>query len=244
MKYIKNATVAASECDTLVRMSPLGAFALVENMVTELMGTLKIDGLTCMREYGAMWVFVKNRIELRRHLKWMEAYTAECYISSCSTAKLLIDTVVKREGEVAIASRLELCAVDLKTRRIRPTATVGLSETDAVEEPEIQMSFSRDLYEPQDIPVRDIIVHSTDIDYCHHMNNIAYIRLLLNRYPVRDLERTPIKAIEVQYLNQIYEGERLQIENCGNHHYMIRNKQKVAVHCKFELEENKSERVQ
>ena len=128
MKLIKQEKLPASLCDASVRLSVVGAFQLVEDMVTEMMGALHIDGVTCMRKYGAMWVFVRNRVELRKPLLWMDAYTAECYISSFTGVKLVIDTVLKSGGEIAVASRLELCAVDLETGKIRRSGTVGLGE--------------------------------------------------------------------------------------------------------------------
>jgi acyl-CoA thioesterase FadM len=102
----------------------MGAFRIVEDMVTELMGDLRIDGVTCMKEYGAMWVFVRNRIEIPHQIEWMEEYTVTSYISSFSRVRLYIDTVMTgKDGSVALASRLELCAVDLETGKIRKAET-------------------------------------------------------------------------------------------------------------------------
>ena len=58
-----------------------------------------------MREYGGMWVFVRNRIEMPQQLGWMEEYTATSYISSFSKIRLYIDTVLqKTDGSTALRS--------------------------------------------------------------------------------------------------------------------------------------------
>lgn len=233
MKLIRQGVVAASDCDTTVKMSVIGAFSLVENMVTELMGVQKIDGVTCMREYGAMWVFVRNRIEIREPMQWMDAYTAECCISSFTKAKLFVDTVVRHEGRIAIASRLELCAVDLQTKRIRPTSTVGLGERIKAEGSELEIAYSRESYEPLST-LETVVVRSSDIDYCHHTNNISYIRYLMNRYSVKELEEHPIRAIEVQYADQTFEGETLMISDCGEDRFVIETSRGIAMRCKLE----------
>ena len=94
MRLIKKEKLPASSCGADVKLSVEGAFSIVEDMVTELMGEQKIDGVTCMREYGAMWVFVRNRIEMPAPLEWMEEYTVKSYISSFSKIRLYIDTIL------------------------------------------------------------------------------------------------------------------------------------------------------
>lgn len=232
MKLKKTLRLPASLCDAEVKLSPLGAFRFVEDMVTELMGDMKIDGVTCMREYGAMWVFVRNRIELRQQLSWMEEFCAESYISSFSNVKLLIDTVLKKQdGSIALASRLELCAVDLESGRIRKSATVGLGENTPPEEPEIDMIYTREKFQPVE-EIEKVISRSSDIDYCHHTNNISYIRYLLNQYSVPDLAEHPLKAIEVQYVNQTHEGDELSICRCqGRDTFTVLSDGKPAVNC-------------
>ena len=66
MIYRKNDRVAASMCDGSTKLSVLALFQLEEDAVTELMGELRIDGITAMREYDAMWVFVKNTLRVFR----------------------------------------------------------------------------------------------------------------------------------------------------------------------------------
>ena len=97
MRLVKTDRLAASSCGADVKLSVEGAFRIVEDMVTELMGDQHIDGVTCMREYGGMWVFVRNRIEMPQPLAWMDKYTATSYISSFSKIRLYIDTVLQKE---------------------------------------------------------------------------------------------------------------------------------------------------
>ena len=119
MILTRNERLAASYCGAEPALSAMGAFRIVEDMVTELMGAQKIDGVTCMREYGGMWVFVRNRIEMPEPPGWMDEYRITSYISSFSKIRLFIDTVMERpDGAVCLRSRLELCAVDLETGKM------------------------------------------------------------------------------------------------------------------------------
>jgi acyl-CoA thioesterase FadM len=236
MKLIKHSTLAASLCDATVGLSVAGAFGIVEDLVTEMMGQLHIDGVTCMREYGAMWVFVRNRIEMRKPLKWMDTYVAECCISSFTGVKLVIDTVLKKENEIAVASRLELCAVDLETGKIRRCDTVGVGENTPPEATEIDIKFCRDRFEAVKL-LEEISVRSGDIDFCRHTNNISYVRYLINQFTVKELAQTPVTAVEIQYAGQTFEGDTLQIYSCGENRFTIMKNGTAAVNCIFCLKD-------
>ena len=216
MRLIKKGIIPASSCDADVRLSVVGTFRMIEDLVTEMMGELGIDGLVCIREYGAMWIFVRNRIELFRDLKWKEEYTAECFISKIGKGKLHVDTLLRApDGSAAVFSRLEMCAVDLETGALRKMDTVGLDGSIVSEEPEYDMKYERGKFEPEHL-LDTVTVRSSDIDYLHHTNNISYIRYLVNQWSVDELSRRPIRTVEVQYAGQTHEGDELQIWSCAD----------------------------
>ena len=233
MRLVKTGRLAASSCGADVRLSVEGAFRIVEDMVTELMGDQHIDGVTCMREYGGMWVFVRNRIGMPQQLVWMDEYTATSYISSFSKIRLYIDTVLqKADGSIALKSRLELCAVDLETGKIRKSETVGVGEKTPAEEPVFEIAYTREKPVRREL-VDEITVRSADIDYCPHTNNVAYVRYFVDQIGVDDLIERPVKAIEVQYAAQTYEDDRLSVYRCDseNEAYVIEKDGSKVVSC-------------
>ena len=233
MRLIKKDRLAASSCGADVKLSVEGAFRIVEDMVTELMGDQHIDGVTCMREYGGMWVFVRNRIEIPQPLACMDEYTATSYISSFSKIRLYIDTVLqKADGSIALRSRLELCAVDLETGKIRKSDSVGVGEKTPAEEPMFEIAYTKEKPVRGDL-IDEITVRSADIDYCHHTNNVAYVRYFVNQIDVDDLIGNPVKTIEVQYAAQTHEGDRLSMYRCDseNDAYVIEKDGSKVVSC-------------
>ena len=145
MIYEKNAIIPASMCDATTKLSVISIFQLVEDAVTDLMADLHIDGITAMREYGAMWVFVKNAIHILRRPEWREIYIIRSYISSFSAVKLLIDTEILSgtDRSPLARSRLELCALDLNTGNIRKASTVGITPDTQCFQTEEGPEFSR-----------------------------------------------------------------------------------------------------
>jgi acyl-ACP thioesterase len=186
-----------------------------------------------MREYGGMWVFVRNRIEMPQPLNWMDEYTATSYISSFSKIRLYIDTVLqKADGSIALKSRLELCAVDLETGKIRKSESVGVGEKTPAEETVFEIAYTKEKPVRGDL-IDEITVRSADIDYCHHTNNIAYVHYFVNQIGVDDLIEHPVKAIEVQYTAQTHEGDRLSVYRCSseNEAYVIEKDGSKVVSC-------------
>lgn len=217
MIYRKKDCVAASMCDGATKLSVLALFQLEQDAVTELMGELCIDGITAMREYDAMWVFVKNTLRVFRRPDWREEYELRCFVSGHSSAKLLIDTELwsPAAGEPLAHARLELCALDLKTGRIRKAATVGVSDDIPCEEPLPDLSFTR-FTKDAPAPLETVKVRSTNLDYCSHTNNIEYLRYILNTYRAEQFMAHEIEQVEIHYGNQTFEDDEIEIAKHGD----------------------------
>ncbi len=54
-------------------------------------------------------------------------------------------------------------------------------------------------------------VHSGDIDVGRHMNNVAYVRMMLDRFTTAQLSQFAVSEYEIVYKNPCYEGEKLRI---------------------------------
>ena len=236
MIYTKEGMVGGSVIDTNANLSVIGTFQIVEDAITELMGKLKIDGITSKKLYNAMMVFTKNRVKFLKSLAWGESYCVESFVSFISLAKINIDTAIKNNsGEIVAYSKVEICALDLDTGRIRKITTVGVDESIEKESSQIQTDFTK--YEDLEMPkVESAVVRSTNIDLCHHCNNVEYVRFLLNTYSVEEMEKCPIKEFEICYANQSFEGDTLDIfktQNQSKDIMMIRKEDKVIIKCEI-----------
>lgn len=63
----------------------------------------------------------------------------------------------------------------------------------------------------QDELIYTHLVRATDIDMGRHMNNVVYIRLLLDCLPAKELASRRIKSIEAHYASPCLEGETLGV---------------------------------
>ena len=215
MIYKKQQIISSNYLTPDVKLSELATFQIVENAITECMSAQHIDGKTIKAKYNAFWVFTKNKVQILDRANWLDVVTVECFISSKSAAKLCIDTAIKNADGVIIAySRCEMCPLDGATGQILRVSAVGVGD-DVVVEP-AQMAVTFDKIYATDLPAVDVVtVRSTNIDMSRHANNVEYLRFILNTYTVAELAHT-ISAIEVNYVNQSYEGDVLTIRKLAS----------------------------
>ncbi len=236
MKSVKQKKVSSSLSDSHANLSVLGAFGVAEDAITEFMGDLKIDGLTAKRVYNAVWVFAKTKIKFLKNIEWNQEYSLTCFLSKISNVTIHIDVGLKNSGgELCVYSRTELCALDLITHRIRKVSTVGVNAEITTEEPLLEMPFAK--IEAENLPVAEqVTVRYTDIDYAVHTNNKQYVRFLLDTYTVRELDRSSIREMDIVYVNQSYEGDRLTIRKGNSENrdsFLIQKEDQTIVKCEI-----------
>ena len=125
---------------------------------------------------------------------------------------IYIDVEIKNKSDEPCAYlRMELCALDLQSGKIRRMSTVGVDDGIPTENPEIDLSFSK--FDAENLPeVAQVKIKYTNIDFAGHTNNKEYIRFILNTYSVRELEERPIKEMDIVYVNQTYENDILTVQ--------------------------------
>ena len=234
MIYTKQQIVGSTQVGANAQLSAMGVFGVVESAITECMGSQHIDGLTTKRLYNAFWVFTKNCIKIYDSAHWGEVLAVQSFISGVSLVKMTVDTVLKKsDGTLVAYSRCEMCALDASTGRIRRTSTVGINESIAVETPLMEVAFEK--FDESNLPqVETVTVRSTNIDFCQHCNNVEYLRFLFNTYKVSELIDNPVKEIQVDYINQSYEGDALAVHKLidGNRDLLsITNGSQTVIRC-------------
>lgn len=215
MELIKHQKVGSAIADPLANLSVIGIFQIAEESITELMGKLEIDDIVATRKYNAVWVFAKSKLKIIKNIVWNEDFTVTCFISKITRASICIDVEIKNKSdELCSYSRVELCALDLQSGRIRKVSTVGVGENAEAHIPPIEISFAK--FDSEDLPEADKVkVKYTNIDFAGHTNNKEYIRFVLNTYSAKELEAKPIREMDVVYINQSYENDVLTVRKGG-----------------------------
>lgn len=237
MKLVKTHKLSASMVSSANTLSAVGAFTVVEDALTELMGDLGIDGITVKRKYNSFWVFVRTRIKFTgKQLGWGEEYTVTAFLSAASIVKLFADfEATDGKGEKLFSARLELCVLDIASQKILKLSSVGFTPDMLGGQPNPEVNFGR--FERIQPPVAESVrVRSTNIDHSHHTNNLEYIRFIMNSYTVAETEARDIKEMEVEYVSQSYEGDLLDIRKAnfdGKDLIILEKEGKTVVRCEM-----------
>lgn len=210
MKLIKTQKVSAAIISSDACLSYLGCFQLVEDALTELTGMLKIDGISEKEIYNALWVFAKTKIKFFKRILWNEEFVITAFISSKSLAKIYFDIEAKTGDDLVFYARVEACALDISTQRIRKLNTVGVGDDMQAESASMDILFDNLIFENL-LPIENVRVRSTNIDMSHHTNNLEYLRFILNTYSVGELETKHFKEMQVAYCSQSFENDILQV---------------------------------
>ena len=236
MKYVCSGRVPFSQTGVTEGFSVIGAAQIVEDSVCAFFAAFGKDNVTLSTKYNALWVFVKNKFQKRATVSWNEDITVECCFTEITKATVVVDTVVKNsKGETAIAARTELCVIDLDTQRIRRISSVDFPEDIEIYPSVTGFDFTR-------FPAATLReeykfnVPSTSIDLCGHVNNVEYLRFILNATSVEKEVDSPVRETEINFVAQAREGEMLTVfggENGVDEFYEIRSGDKVVARCKL-----------
>ena len=235
MKYSNKLRVPFSQTGVSDGISVIGAAQIIEDSVCAFFAAFGKDNATLKKEYGALWVFVKNKFQRRAFTTWNEEITVESYLTVKTAATVVVDTAVKNsEGEIAVAARTELCVVDLGNKRIRRISSVDFPENIAVYDSVFGFEFNR--FELTRLEKKyGFTVPSTSIDLCGHLNNVEYLRFVLNATSAETEIFRPVREIEINFVAQACEGEKLTLfgGECGaNEFFEIKSGEMSVARCR------------
>ncbi len=235
MKYVYKTRVPFSQTGVSEGISVIGAAQMIEDNVCAFFAEFGKDSATLNAKYNAVWMFVKNKLRKLAVAKWNEKITIESFITRITAATVVVDTMIKNAaGETSVYARTEVCVIDLTSQRIRRIASVEFPEDMEIYPTEADFDFER--FDTDGVsPVYGLNVPPASIDFCMHVNNVEYLRFILNASSVERELSAPIKEAEIHFLNQAREGERITVSEketvCGTV-YEIACDDKICARCK------------
>lgn len=212
-KYKRKFFIGYTNCDRKISLSLLDSFYLIQDMMTEYFGFLKSDNIILKRENNAIWVLTKTKVHFNNLPVWRDVVEGTVFTTNIKPIRVGTETQFKdKDNNILFYANQETCAIDLDDRKIKKISTVNYPK-----DLEIIEGINKEKYLKLndeftiDDKVSEQIVHSTDIDFSHHTNNVSYIRFILNSLSSEFLDNCKVTDFEIHYINETKEGQKLEI---------------------------------
>lgn len=236
MKYVNKTHVPFSQTGVGEGLSVIGVAQIIEDNVCAFFAAYGIDNPSIKAKHNALWMFVKNKFQKRAVAVWNDEITVESFFTKITAATVVVDTVIyNSKGEIAVMARTEACVIDLGVQRIRRISSVEFPENIELYPSTAGFEFTR--FDPPVLTEKcRFTVPSTSIDFCQHVNNVEYLRFVLNASSVEKELTCPVRETEVNFVSQARENEELSLffgEKDGDEFYEIKSGETVVAKCRL-----------
>lgn len=165
-------------------------------------------GVAQLARQGRWWVAVKTLLRLERRPALGQLCQASTWPEPPGRVSSCRDYLLQCGDETLLRARTEWAVLD-GAGRLQAARELYAPELRFAPERALDRPFRRFPGTFPDPPFADYRVRSTDIDLAGHMNNAAYVRMLLGLFSTAELDAQPLRELELHYRAAAYEGETL-----------------------------------
>ena len=212
-EYKRKFFIGYSNCDRKVNLSVLNSLFLIQDMMTEYFGFLKSDNIILKSENNAIWVLAKTKVHFNKYPKWRDLIEGTVFTTGIKPIRVETEAQFKdKDNNVLFYANQETCVIDLTDRKIRKINTVNYPTGVQIKEGINKEKYLRlNIEFTEADKVYEQKIHSTDIDFSYHTNNVSYVKYILNSLNSDFIDSHKITDFEVHYINESKEGQKLSI---------------------------------
>lgn len=212
--YRRDHVVAPSLCDASSRLGLVPQFALVQDIAAEHAEHLGV-GASVMMERGAIWLVVHTRLDFFARAPMMAPIAVSTWPVRCAPEDLRLYRRYRiMSGETVLCEgKTEWMILNADNGRLVRARDAGFpTDLEFCEEVVCPEPFLRlpDDWTDGDVCFRRRVAAS-DIDLAAHMNNVAYVRAMLDSFASDELAALPAKRMEIRYGDPCHEGDEIAI---------------------------------
>ena len=211
--FERDLIVTPDYCDASGALSPLAAFTIFQGIAAQHAEALGV-GSAAMAKKGEFWLTVHTRVDLFARAYLMDELSVRTWAESCSERDVrTYRSYTLSRGETVIArGKTEWAILGPEKKVIRFGDSGFPKDYPFPAESAIPEKLQRfhEKFEDTDL-FSHYAVRPTDIDLGRHMNNVAYVRLLLDCFSAKELASGQIRSVELHYSTSCFEGEELTV---------------------------------
>ena len=209
--FTRKQTITPGLCDASGRLGYTDTFRLFQDVASEHAERMGLGGVA-MQKRHAFWMTVRTRVHFYRRPWMMQEVDLTTW--PMAPGKMRCDRCYRLlGGETLLAEgRTEWCVYDTQANAVRSTEGLFDPETvfsDALLLPDPYARFRHDFTDENRACTH--VVRASDIDVGRHMNNVAYLRMLMDSFSVSEQEKLRITEMEILFCMPCFEGEKLDV---------------------------------
>lgn len=209
--FTRKQTITPGICDASGRLGCADTFRLFQDVASEHAERMGLGGIAMQKQH-AFWMTVRTRVHFYKR-PWM-MQEVELSTWPMAPGRMRCDRCYRlSDDETLLAEgRTEWCVYDTQANAVRSTEGLFDPETvfsDALLLPAPYARFRHDFADADRIC--SYVVRPSDIDIGRHMNNVAYLRMLMDSFSVAEQERMRITEMEILFCMPCFEGEALDV---------------------------------
>ena len=210
-EYTKKVRILPSQIDAFGKLSVPHTFDLFMDTATEAAEALGV-GWAFLQRKGLFWITVKTRVEFIDPPNLMDEVVVRTWPERPGEKRANRHYEILRDGAVLVRAKTEWAIVSMLTRRPQPLAKVMPADAEYPSEmacPEPFPMIDEHFPEP---PFATHRVAARDIDMARHMNNVAYVRAIVDAFSVKEWKKMDVRRMDVIFRASAHEGDLLQFQ--------------------------------
>lgn len=218
--YEKEMLLTSAFIDRNCRLGLYQVGMILQDVMTELFYQFGCDGVVVAREYSALWAFARFQLHMERFPEWMDRVRVRVFPVRVSSVTVHLNTEIETlAGETVLQCRQELCALDLRDHSLRKLASMPYPRDLPLRPSVYTAPYCRmkTTFSQEDF-IYEETIYPLDTDMNCHMNNVAYLRVVMNAFPAAFWNSHRVTDFDIHYLSEGREGERVQVfrRDAGN----------------------------
>ena len=209
--YTQSLTILPSQVDAGGRLSHDRAFDLFMDTATLAADAMGL-GWNFLIARGLFWITVRSRIRFIERPKLMDAVQVTTWPEPPEEMRCCRQYHMTSGGRTLLTGRTEWAIVDIRSKKPVPLGPIMPPDVEYPAESVSPEPFTRFHGAFADAPFAEHRVTATDIDMAGHMNNVAYIRALMNAFDPDQWQRMDVSEIELVYLTSARAGDALRFQ--------------------------------
>lgn len=212
-KYIQELKVLSSQIDSEAKMGIVQNFSIVQDNMCEYYKNVDCDGLSMVPTHNCFFVVTKTRLKILDYARWLDNIFVSTNLVKLTPARMNLLTEISKNSNVISYALQEMCAIDNDSRKMRLLNTTKYPANTDIDTCKFDIDFDKieSNFIEEKYLVDEIKVKVSQIDFYRHINNVEYIKLMLNTLTLDEVNNAKFNDIQINYLHECREGDILKI---------------------------------